>query len=250
MAPQTKDDSFTEEVENRLLSIFGDEDSGDESWEEDSGANAPEEAPPAADDPIELVEEGDPDREVPASEQNPDPLRKLKTIVLSIDWEINETVMTGFVEQVAVVQDHYRGDKIVMVFLQLLGSLGEYIRVNLGKSHPESFRVLNSLFNQLETVVGADHLSETEKKKILSSELARYKQLKSKLAPKPARSEAAPAAVDAGAGDTPTIAAVPQTGETPAVPDLIAELKSSLMAEIKALRTEVRNLKEALAKRG
>ncbi|HHP7233722.1 MAG TPA: hypothetical protein ACFCUC_03750 [Desulfobacterales bacterium] len=267
MAPQSKGDSFAEEVENRLQSIFGEEDTGD-SWEEETVDKDGQEAMPEPEQAAETESETDTAWEEPSSEEIQDPLRKLKTIVLSIDWEINETVMTGFVEQVGVLQDHYRDDKIVLVFLQLLGSLGEYIRVNLAKSHPESFQVLNSLFNQLESIAGAEHLSEAEKKKVLSQELARYKKLKAKLASPVAKTTVEKRPPEVKPVEVKSIEAKPVDGKpveskpveadapetspragAPPVAKLIAELKSSLMAEIKALRMEIRQLKEALAKR-
>jgi len=213
LAPRTKDE-FAEEVENRApAEAFEETQAGDDAWEE------------------------------PPSEQIQDPLRKLKTIVLSIDWEINTEVMTGFVEQVAVLQDHYREDKIVLVFLQLLGSLGEYIRVNLGKSHPEAFRVLNSLFNQLEKVAQSGQFSEPEKKKMLSAELARYKKLKSQLAPTAVKPAATPPTVE-----PKTAEPLRAVEDAPPLNELIADLKSSLMSEIQALRKEVLMIKKALAK--
>ena len=59
MAQQTRDDSFTEEVEDRLENLFGDEEPSE---------NAQKEAEEVADSP----------------------LRELKTIVLSIEWEITD----------------------------------------------------------------------------------------------------------------------------------------------------------------
>ena len=34
------------------------------------------------------------------------PLRELKTIVLSIDWEITDEVMTKFIEQIGILKKH------------------------------------------------------------------------------------------------------------------------------------------------
>ena len=70
MAQQTRDDTFTEEVEDRLENLFGDEEPSE---------NAKKEAEKVADSP----------------------LRELKTIVLSIEWEITDEAMTRFVEQIS-----------------------------------------------------------------------------------------------------------------------------------------------------
>ena len=110
------------------------------------------------------------------------PLRELKAIVLSIDWEITDDVMNRFVDQIALLKKRYRGDKIPFTFLQLLGSIGEYIRTNKAKSHQDAFKILNSLFTKLDKMVRTEGLAEPEKKKILSVELKKYKILKDKLA--------------------------------------------------------------------
>jgi hypothetical protein len=207
LATATSDESFTEEVEDRLDNIFGDL----------------EDTPPAE------------SKETPVVEH---PLRDLKTIVLSIDWEITGDVMTGFVEQVALLQDKYRQDKIVLVFLQLLGSIGEYIRTQLGKSHPEAFKILTSLFDQLEKVVLSKSMSEIEKKKILSAELEKYKKLKIQLHPQKVPKE------------KKTVAAAPvpkaPTQQRQGLVEVIQEMKTDLMAEIRSLKEEIKSLKAQL----
>ncbi len=111
------------------------------------------------------------------------PLKELKAVVLSIDWEITDDVMNRLAEQVVGLKKRYKDDKIVFILLQLLGSIGEYIKVNRGKSLPDSFKFLNSLYKKLDKVVSTKGLTESEKKKILSVEVNKYKVLKDKLSP-------------------------------------------------------------------
>ena len=166
MAPEKTEDNFAEEVEDRLENLFGEDD----------------------------LDEGPPDEPKDAGDS---PLRELKAIVLSIDWEITDEAMIRFVEQIAELQDVFKEDKIVLVFLQLLGSIGEYIRVNLGKSHPDAFKLLSTLYSNLDTVVHAEQMSDAERRKVLSAELAKYKQLKGQLV-----SETPPAEAKASASET------------------------------------------------
>lgn len=204
-------DTFTAEVEERLESLFGDlEPSIDEQ-----------------------------EQKTPAPKQTP--FTELKTIVLSIDWEITDEVMDRFVAQVAELQGIYKDDKIVLVLLQLLGSIGDYIRTNLGQSHPDAFRILNSLFAQLDRVLHTEGLSGTEKKKILGAELARYKKLKSTLQQKQAK---VTAKTDPPVKEKP----VEKTVEKPPPPpppagDLqaaIQEIKQVIRQEFEALRAELK----------
>ncbi len=202
----TDNDGLNEEVEGRLDNLFGDEDT-------------------AAD----ILED--------SHESDDSPLRELKTIVLSIDWEITDEVMTNFVEQIAVLKDRLKDDKIILVFLQLLGSLGEYIKINKGKSHPGAFKILTSLFNKLDKVVQSKDLTESGKKKILSSEITKYKTLKEQLIKvKPKKEE-----------KEPEISPDKETAEPVDLNDLataIREIKQLLKTEFKALRAELQSLRK------
>jgi hypothetical protein len=202
----TDDAAINEEVGGRLDNLFGDEDT-------------------AAD----ILED--------SHESDDSPLRELKTIVLSIDWEITDEVMTNFVEQIAILKDRLKDEKIIIVFLQLLGSLGEYIRINKGKSHPGAFKILTSLFNELDKVVQSKDLTESDKKKILSGELTKYKTLKGQLIKaKPTKEE-----------KEPEISTDKTTVEPVDLKDLataIGEIKQLLKSEFKALRAELKSLRK------
>ena len=206
METPSENEAINNEVEGRLESLFGDEDT-------------------AAD----ILED--------SQESDDSPLRELKTIVLSIDWEITDEVMTNFVEQIAALKETLKEDKVVLVFLQLLGSIGEYIRINKGKSHPGAFKILTSLFNELDKVVRSKDLTEAERKQILSAELTKYKTLKGQLEKAKPKKEAEEPA-------QPT----DQDTEVPAdVKDLakaIGEIKQLIKAEFEALRAELKSLRK------
>ena len=206
MESPTEDGAIDQEVEGRLDNLFGDEDT-------------------AAD----ILED--------SHESDDSPLRELKTIVLSIDWEITDEVMTNFVEQIAILKDKLKDDKINLVFLQLLGSLGEYIKINKGKSHPGAFKILTSLFNELDKVVQSEDLTESDKKQILSAELTKYKTLKEQLIKvKPVKEE-----------KEPEISSDMKTVEPVDLKDLAAainEIKQLLKTEFKALRAELKSLRK------
>ncbi len=212
MVSESPEDTFSDEVEDRLEHLFGEEEPA-EMTETNGGA---------------VIDY---------------PLRELKTIILSIDWEITPEVMAGFVDQIGVLQDKFSDDKIVLVFLQLLGSLGEYIRKNLGQSHPEAFRNLNSLFVELEKIVQDEDLTANEKKRILSTELSKYKQLKGELT-----KTKTPATVTKAATVTPPLAQpdAPQ----PDIAQAIADLKHIFQRELQALREEIKALRDELARGG
>ena len=107
-------------------------------------------------------------------------------MVLSIDWEITDEVLSGFLSQINDLKNVYKNEKIILMFLQLLGSLGEYIKTNRGNAHPKTFKILNSVFSRLEDVVKTEDMPEAEKKKLLRAEMNRYKQLRKQVAQKKA----------------------------------------------------------------
>ena len=147
---QNSDDLLVDEIDGRLDNLFAE----DKTPQKDNG-------------------ESDASKEYP--------LKELKAVILSIDWEITDDVMKRLANQVAGLKKRYKDDKIVFILLQLLGSVGEYIRISRGQSHPDSFKFLNSLFKKLDKVVSTKDLSESEKKKILAVEVNKYKVLKGKL---------------------------------------------------------------------
>lgn len=109
------------------------------------------------------------------------PLAELKNLILSIDWEITDDVLRKLLQQIKDLKLTYKHDKIVLTFLQILNSLGDYIKTNRAKSHPKSFKILNSVFSSLDKVVLAREMPETAKKKILRTEMNRYKELRAQI---------------------------------------------------------------------
>ncbi len=205
MGSPSDDDGITGEVEHRLDNLFGDEEASAAAMEK-------------------------------ANDFESFPLRELKTIVLSIDWEITDEVMTNFVDQIKALKDEFKNDKILLVFLQLLGSLGEYIKVNRGRSHPDAFKILNSSFNQLEKVLQSEELPEAQKKKILVTELNKYKALKEQLTLGQPKKE------EMKKGKSPDKRGIDQVHLKDVIV-AIEELKEMIKTEFNALREALKVLK-------
>ena len=137
--------------------------------------------------PRELDESSDFMEDSRALQQSP--LKELKTIVLSIDWEINDEDMTRFIEQVEILKLTYEYDRIALLFLQILGALGKYVKVNKVNAHPNAVKVLNSVYTSLEKVILEKNVTDTEKEKILLVEVQRFKELKEQVELKRAATE-------------------------------------------------------------
>jgi hypothetical protein len=132
------------------------------------------------------------------------PLAELKNLILSIDWEITDEVLGKFLQQIKDLKLTYKHDKIVLTFLQILNSLGDYIKTNRAKSHPKTFKILNSVFSSLDKVVLSREMPETAKKKILRAEMIRYKELRAQISQSKTAAQPTPKAKPAKA-DKPEV---------------------------------------------
>jgi hypothetical protein len=110
------------------------------------------------------------------------PLRELKSIVLSLDWEITDEVMDRFLQEIQRLEHEYGDEKILVSFLHLLKSIGKYIRIHKGKAHPHAGKLLNSAYMSLEKVIRSEDLTPVERKRMLARELKRYRRLKEQIA--------------------------------------------------------------------
>ena len=190
MVDSNKDDKLDHEIAQRLDDLFGEGDATSSKSNalkaDDAPVNekkSPNQQPVDADDD-EIVELEDLVANETHAESTADdhPLVELKNMVLSIDWEITDEVLSGFLAQIDALKKTYKNEKIILMFLQLLGSLGEYIKTNRGNAHPKTFKILNSAFSRLEDVVEKEDMAESEKKKLLKAEMNKYKQLRKQVA--------------------------------------------------------------------
>ncbi|OEU44627.1 MAG: hypothetical protein BBJ60_11735 [Desulfobacterales bacterium S7086C20] len=110
------------------------------------------------------------------------PLWDLKAIILSIDWEITDEIMTRLTEQIGRAKNAYNEDKTILLFLQLLDSVGKYIKTNKADTHPDAIKLLNSVYTSLEKVALSKGISSAEKEKTLLFEIKRFKKLKEHIA--------------------------------------------------------------------
>ena len=110
------------------------------------------------------------------------PLSELKNLILSIDWEITDEVLEKLLQQVEDLNMVYEHDKTILMLLQILNSLGVYIKKNRAKAHPKTFKTLNSVFSSLDKVVISKDMGAADKKKILNTEMDRYQNLRIQIA--------------------------------------------------------------------
>jgi hypothetical protein len=168
------------------------------------------------------------------------PLGELKKTVLSIDWEITPETIDSFQDHIRLLKEAFQRDKIISMLLQILGSLGQYIKTSRNNVHPSTFTVLNSVFARLEEIVTSPTMPAPVRKKLLQAEMTGYQELRDKILkrrasvqPSPAGKASVPA--PAPAAPAPGAAAPPET-----LAQAIEELKAFIRSELKALKEELR----------
>lgn len=193
-------------------------------------------------------------------------LKELKSIILSLEWEISEEVMTRLVEEIASLEKKHKTDKIAVAFFQLMGALGKYIQKKQADAHPDSIGLINSVYESLEQAMLAESMSEGDKKKMLMVELDKYKHLKElikdapkkkkappKPTPEPAREEAVEVGVDESGGPEPSVVSASDADWADQDPDAPAtnrdllnaliRIQQTLEKEFRSLREEIRSLR-------
>jgi len=183
------------------------------------------------------------------------PLSELKNLILSIDWEITDEVLEKLLQQIKDLNMTYEHDKTVLTFLQILNSLGVYIKKNRAQAHPKTFKTLNSVFSSLDKVVLSKDMVETDKKKILSTEMNRYKKLRIQIAQnKTEKKKHKVKRQEPGITGPESFFQTPNAGKeefpnteqrqepsAEALTKAVEEIKQYIHAEIEALKAEIKN---------
>lgn len=106
------------------------------------------------------------------------PISRLKSLILSIDWEITDEVLLLFNEELVSLRDTWAGDKINLIYVQALEKISKYIYYKKADSHPSAIKLLLTLYHNLEKIVTSENWSEDQKKELLFEDVKRYEQLK------------------------------------------------------------------------
>jgi hypothetical protein len=108
-------------------------------------------------------------------------LEKLKSAVLSIDWEITDACLSDMINETEALIPHFENDTFALALLRMLRALGRYIRKRKVQAHQDAIKQVMSIFSSLEIVVQEQRLNEQQKKRIVAKEVFSFKKLKEKL---------------------------------------------------------------------
>ncbi|MBI5582173.1 MAG: hypothetical protein HY895_23690 [Deltaproteobacteria bacterium] len=209
MSNTSKLDTLSSELESRL----------DELFREDA-------APPAVPAPPAMT----PDN----------PLGELKKTLLSIDWEITPETLDSFQDHIRLLKETFQRDKIISMLLQILGSLGQYIKASRSNVHPSTFMVLNSVFARLEEIVTSPGMPAPVRKKLLQAEMTGYQELRDKILKRRAAAQPSPAGKATGSAPAPVTPAPGAAAPPETLAQAMEELKAFIRSELKTLKEELK----------
>lgn len=241
----TKDDDggLGREVSSRLDELFGDGEPDDAP----KSAASPKTRPAAAGSARGMkrqVRGGD------AIHGKDSPIKGLQALVFSIDWEITDETMVAFLGEVSRLQQIYKSDQVLLLFLKLHESIGKYIKARKAKAHPDAIKFVASVYKHFEKVLLTPGMSDIQKKKLLASQVNKFKAFKQRVmlreeAVAPSEKTAYQVPFEAPASRMPEKAA-PDEGlsleSRQAIDYIVEELKKTIKAEFHTLRQIIKNL--------
>lgn len=105
-------------------------------------------------------------------------LEKLKSAVLSIDWEITDACLSDLITETEALLPSFEDDLITHALLRMLRALGRYIRKRKAQSHQDAIKRVMSVFASLETLINDKQIDGLQKKNIVAKEIQAFKKLK------------------------------------------------------------------------
>jgi pilus assembly protein FimV len=116
--------------------------------------------------------------DVKPSETQDISLEKLKSVVLSIDWEITEDCLNDLIDETRTLLPHFENDRFSHTLLRMLKAVGAYIKKRKAQSHPDAIKRIMSVFSSIERLTESAQVEETVKKQIVAKEIIEFKKLK------------------------------------------------------------------------
>lgn len=216
--------TLTAEVEKKLDDLFQEEQpeedlQAEQVLEDESSAQQPK--PPHED----------------SAEKTGSPLAPLKSIVLSLEWEITDQAMDDFLSQTEALRSRCEGDQVLKTFIQMLQALGKYIKRHKGESHPDAVRLLSASFQSFEEAFEQTNLSESNRKSLLDERIKEFMALKQAIG---AKRKPMSAGSKGAMADAQTIR---ETMEG-VMRQFIGEVRQMFVEELEKLKSELKGQQE------
>lgn len=105
------------------------------------------------------------------------PLTRLKSIILSLDWEINDEILQELADEIDNLQSMWQGDKVADAYLQGLNKIGNYIRTKGAYAHPNSIKLLLTFFYNFEKIISSQNITGEQITQLLKGDVRKFKIL-------------------------------------------------------------------------
>ncbi len=129
------------------------------------------------------------------------PLTRLKSIILSLDWEITDEILQELADELAELQKVWEGDKVARVYLQGLGKIGRYLRSEGAYAHPNAIKLLLTFYYNFEKIISSPDITGDTIAALLKGDVRKFKILQyqiSQITPAPEGDEESEAVAEAG----------------------------------------------------
>jgi pilus assembly protein FimV len=110
------------------------------------------------------------------------PLTRLKSIILSLDWEISDDILDELAEEIAALSEMWKDDKVAQVYLQGIDKVGKYLRVEGAYAHPNAIKLLLTLFYNYEKIISSSEITGDEITALLKADIRKFKVLQYQIA--------------------------------------------------------------------
>nr|MBP7231838.1 hypothetical protein [Syntrophaceae bacterium] len=100
---------------------------------------------------------------------------RLKSIILSLEWEISLEVLEQMENEIDDVYPCLNNHPTAQGLLKILRFVGRYLRVWQEKSDQDSVHLLLSVFDQLENLIFSKWMTESEKHQCLTESIQHYR---------------------------------------------------------------------------
>ncbi|WP_417911911.1 hypothetical protein [Candidatus Electronema sp. TJ] len=105
------------------------------------------------------------------------PLLRLKSIVLSLDWDITEDILGELNEELASLRAMWKDDKVAQIYLQGMENVGKYLREEGAYAHPNAIKLLLTLYHNYEKIISSTNISGETITTMLKADIRKFKVL-------------------------------------------------------------------------
>ncbi|WP_417914092.1 hypothetical protein [Candidatus Electronema sp. JM] len=105
------------------------------------------------------------------------PLLRLKSIVLSLDWDITEEILNELNEELASLRNLWKDDKVAQIYLQGMENVGKYMRTEGAYAHPNAIKLLLTLYHNFEKIISSANISGESVTSMLKADIRKFKVL-------------------------------------------------------------------------